>query len=194
MFLAGAALFIGLNVVLLQPISHLFVKKEELPINSTNLPLVRLSDLEPNTKLVRKPNEVFEGMIFGNQCLRFSNFLVPVSYELSDEATVAGRKWSDGSSEIYAPNVSMQIYKLRFESMNQGIMKELMGQYGEDFNGKFVEKKSSRFDRLMILDDKYSKRICAIKGDVVAVVWYTGESSMDLLLNKLDEKMTMLTQ
>lgn len=169
-----------------------FIKAETktLPLDNTDIPIVRLADVEQNPKLVRKSSQSIQDHIdWGNRYSYNWSLLAPVQYESAEQGIVYNEMWKDGSGE-YSPSINTKFYKLRFPSMADNLISDLMKRYDIAFeDGNFIKLNDIEFDILIIQEEDELKQIFASKGKAVMYVRYYGYANIDSLIDSISEKL-----
>ena len=169
-------------------------KTESLPVESTNLPIVRLADIEQNPKLVR---EVFYSDEDANRINGINynwSLFAPLQYESSEAGIVPGHFWNDGSGE-YSPSIRTHVYKLAFPSMIEGLISDYITKNDLLFYaGEFIPIESKDFDALYIREFEERKEVFAAKGKGLIYVSYFGYATMDVILKSVEEKLDLIAE
>ncbi len=97
---------------------------ETLPIESSDLPIIRLAEIEQNHNLVREEHFVEEQLDMLNQYSNKWSPIAPLQYESSGNGIVPGQLWQD-EDVTYSPNLRTEIYRLNFPSFLQQIEEKI---------------------------------------------------------------------
>ncbi|MEK4425656.1 DUF2812 domain-containing protein [Solibacillus sp. FSL K6-1523] len=162
-----------------------------LPKEDTNLPIVRLADIEQNPLLIRDEYYIDE-IDWGNHYTSNWSIIAPVQYESNENGVIENQKWLDESG-IYSPSLSSEVYYLRSKIFVKPLISDLMKWhlYGDETK-LFVEKQHPSFDQLMICEDKGWKQLVASKGKVVMYIRYSGNAEMNVLIENVAQKISVL--
>ncbi len=163
-----------------------------LPEDDSNLPLVRLADIEQNPMLVRNEDYMEDGKDWANRYSYNWSIFAPVQYESDENGLIAEMKWLD-ESDTYSPSISSEVYYLRFKALAEPLVSDLIKwhSYGDE-TAPFVEKKHPDFDRLIIQEEAEKKQLFASKGKVVMYVRYYGYAEIDVLIENVKQKILLL--
>ncbi|SEN98107.1 Protein of unknown function [Mesobacillus persicus] len=161
-----------------------------LPEGDIDLPIVRLADVEQNPELIRgKPSYMSDNVDWGNRYSYDWSPLAPVQYETDETGVVPGEMWKDGSGE-YSPSLTTRVFQLRFQSMADSLVSDLIKRYGFPFSQEdFVETKHPSFDQLIVHEEEHRKDVIAAKGKAVIHVQYFGYADIDSVIKNIEEKM-----
>lgn len=176
------------------PLVQLFKRETfTLPENESNLPIVRLADIEQNTLFVRDEYYI-DGIDWANHYTSNWSVFAPVQYESNESGVIERQKWLDESG-IYSPSVSTKVYHLTFKVFAEPLIDDLIKwhSYGDETK-LFVEKKHSNFDLLMIYEDKGWNQLVASKGKVVMYIRYFGNAELDVIIEKAAQKISLLAE
>jgi len=186
-FIVNAAIITVSILTIIIPVKQA-LKSNEYTLSETkdNLPIIRLSDIEENPSLQREVSYNEEGVDRLNRVLYEWSLLAPIQYSIDECGIVNGEMWYDNSGE-YSPSIHIQFYKLTFDSMADGLIKDLI--HREIYDPRFKSKKisSTEFDQLHIAVDDVTKYIFACWDNNVIFVRYHGNKDIDHLLNLLSE-------
>ncbi len=162
-----------------------------LPENDSNLPIVRLADIEQNSLLVRDEYYIDE-IDWANRYTTNWSVFAPVQYKYDESGMIENRKWLDESG-TYSPSVSAEVYHLRFKVLAEPLIDDLIKwySYGDEME-PFVEKQHPDFDQLIIHEDAEMKQLFASKEKVVMYVRYNGYAEMDVLIRNAAQKVNLL--
>lgn len=184
---------VGLSAII-PMVQLLKMDTKTLPETSVNLPIVRLADVENNPGFIRaEPEYMSDGVDWGNRLTYDWSPLAPVKYETDETGVVPGELWDDLSSE-YSPSIATQYYKLRFRSMADDLVADLIERYRyENSRRDYVEKKHPDLDLLIVHIEKGEKEIFAAKGSAVMHVRYHGYSDMESVTENVVKKIDDLS-
>ncbi|ATP40574.1 hypothetical protein CSE16_11215 [Solibacillus sp. R5-41] len=162
-----------------------------LPENGSNLPLVRLADIEQKPLLVGDDNYI-DGINLADQYTSNWSVFAPVQYEFYESGVIKGGKWL-GERGPYSPGVFTEVYQLTLKILAEPLISDLIKWHSlENKTDLFVEKQHSNFDRLIIYENKGLKQLIASKGKVVMYVRYSGNAGIDVLIENAAQKIRLL--
>lgn len=168
-------------------------KTETLPTSSSNLPIVRLADIEQDSNLTRKPAYIQRGVDLSNRYSCRWSLFSPLQFETNEHGVIADKMWKDGSGE-YSPSIDTWVYKLKIPSIKNGVLSDLMNRYSMKYEGgDFIEKENKDFDRLIIHESDYCKEIFAAKGKGVVYIRYYGYADFDSIIKVAAEKINLIS-
>ncbi|MCZ2260212.1 DUF2812 domain-containing protein [Sporosarcina sp. G11-34] len=176
------------------PWVQLIMQKEEtLPLGEVDFPIVRLADIEQNSSFVRDEILDSRSVDIGNRIMYNWSLLAPIQYETNEHGIVPDQVWKDGST--YSPGVTTLMYKLRFPSLKEGLISDLIAKNDVFFAEEDVERLESKvFDILIIREDDGFKEVFAGKGKGVIYVSYFGLEDMDTLLKNVEETIVLIAE
>lgn len=169
-------------------------KEETLPLEEVDAPIVRLADIEQNPDLVR--NEIMndDGVDIGNRVIHNWRLLAPIQYETNENGVIPEEVWEDGSGS-YSPSVSTLVYQLRFPSMKEGLITDLIAKNELFFTGANVKRlESDFFDVLITRENDGFKEVFAGKGKGVMYVSYFGEREVATVLDIVAKKIGLIAE
>ena len=185
---------VGLSAIL--PFMQI-VKNETktLPEASMDLPIVRLADIEENTKLVRGDSSYISDNVDWDNRYSFKwSPLAPVQYETDENGIVPGKMWEDGSGE-YSPSVHTMVYQLSVPAMADNLISDLIKRYRYEESGEgFVETTHPVFDLLIVHDEEDFKKVFASKGKAVIYVHYYGYADIESVIENIEEKIGLISE
>ncbi|SEN43205.1 Protein of unknown function [Paenisporosarcina quisquiliarum] len=164
----------------------------ELPTNDIDVPIVRLSDIEQSTEMVRQNASMRGDIDRGNSYTYKWSIMAPTQYEAREHGIVYGEEWNDASG-VYSPSTYSKVYKIIFPSMSENLVDDLIEWHGM-FEGKekLLQLEHSSFDHLIIKEDDETKEIFAAKGKGVMYVRYHGYAEMDILLKNVEQQIRLI--
>ena len=155
---------------------------EELPLVKNNQMHLRLSDIETDPALERKPGLTMHEIDWMNYAALAWSPYAPVMITLSENGIVPGRMWPDGSGE-YSPSIGVELYRLRFEWLADGVVKDLCSKYsGYDLEPVSEQPGQEGFDRLFIRSADSFREVFASRKNSVIHVRYYGDEDMDAVI------------
>ncbi|THE12981.1 DUF2812 domain-containing protein [Bacillus timonensis] len=179
---------VGLSAII--PFMQLYKHETKtLPEGNSDLPIIRLADVEQNPALVRGESEYMSDNVdWSNRYTSSWSPFAPVQYEADENGVVPGKRWADGSGE-YSPSITSIFYQLSIPSMADHFVADLIEWYRyNDSLDNYVKTKHPSFDQLIIHEDKEYKEVFASKGKNVIFVRYNGYAGMDSVVKAIEEK------
>lgn len=170
-------------------------KKETrtLPLVNNDLPIVRLADVEKNSKLVRKISLYNkEDIDWGNKYSYDWSLLAPIQYDSDEHGIISNEMWKDGSGE-YSPSIHTKVYKLNFSFITDNLIYDLIKKYNIE-NKDFLELDNTNFDKLIVQEEDGWKQIFASKGQAVMYIRYYGYADLDLVVKATEEKILLISE
>ncbi|QUW23530.1 DUF2812 domain-containing protein [Sporosarcina sp. Marseille-Q4063] len=167
---------------------------ETLPQKSSDLPFVRLADIEQNADLIREEYFVEDNRDILNQYHYHWSPFAPLQYETHESGIISNEVWKDGSGE-YSPYIYTQVYRLTFPSMNENLIKDLMGRYDYRYReGVLMRQESEDFDTLLIRKTDEETEVFAAKGKGLIHINYYGYAELDVILKSVGEKLALIAE
>ena len=185
----------AISTAVLPILQMTMAKTKALPVSSSDLPIVRLADVEQNPELVPEQPSYNRNNIDRNSSYSYAwSIFSPLQIESDERGEVANELWKDGSG-IYSPNISTWAYKLNLPYMHEGVLSDLINRYGEKYRGGvYVEMEHPDFDKLIVHEGDYStKEVYAAKGKGVIYIRYQGNASMNLIIEATAEKIKLIS-
>jgi multisubunit Na+/H+ antiporter MnhB subunit len=170
-------------------------KKETrtLPLVNNDLPIVRLADVEKNSKLVRKISLYNkEDIDWGNKYSYDWSLLAPIQYDSDEHGIISNEMWKDDSGE-YSPSIHTNVYKLNFSFMTDNLIYDLIKKYNIE-NKDFLELDNTSLDKLIVQEEDELKQIFASKGQSVMYIRYYGYADLDLVVKATEEKILLVSE
>ncbi len=188
--LSLALIMLSLVSILLPVMSMIKAETTALPLE-TDLPIIRLAEIEENTNLKRDAGySSKDGLDRSNQYQFSWSPVAPVQYETEEHGLIADQQWKDGSGS-YSPSIHTQYYEVRFpEIISDGLLRDLMKHYIYEEEEKYLLQniESDVFEYLYVMEDEEEKQIFAAHGNQVWYIRYYGYASTEKLLS-LTEKL-----
>lgn len=165
-----------------------------LPEGDSDLPLVRLADLEQNPLLVRDEYFMKDGIDRANRYLTNWSIFAPVQYESDENGVIEDKVWGDESG-TYSPSVSTEVYQLTFQVFATPLVSDLIKwhSYGDETE-PYVEIDHPEFDQLIVYEEAEKKELFASKGKVVMYISYYGYAEMESIIENATQKMRLLAE
>lgn len=164
-------------------------KRQTLPIESGDLPIVRLADIEQNPNLVREEHFVKEQLDMLNRYSYNWSPIAPLQYESSESGIVPGQLWP-GGDVTYSPSLRTEVYRLNFPSLSEKLLSDLVQWH--IYKGDVLKLESDVFDSLFIQEQEGFQEIFAAKGKVVMYVAYYGYADTEIILQQIEEKISLI--
>lgn len=184
---AGLYLIIALFTIFIPVVDIAKRKDYTLPEGNTNLPIIRLAEIEQNPNFMRETSYNSNDVDRGNRVSYDWSLLAPVQYEIDEHGIVNGEMWGDGSGK-YSPSINAQFYDLTFGSMAQSVTLDLINRYvWRRDNIEIKEVNSSEFDKIYIAEDDIKKQIFAYLDNKVIHVTYYGKGKIEDILPLVSE-------
>jgi len=186
--LAGIFLPLALLTVFIPFVQITKSKDYTLPEVNTNLPIIKLSDIEQNPKLMRGKSYYSKNVDMANRVRYDWSLLAPVQYEIAEHGIIDSELWEDKSGE-YSPSITTRYYKLTFGIMAENITLDLISRYVFRDDTEIREIYSSELDKLYIAEDTISKQIFASKDNQVIYVVYYGNGKIEDIIPLVEENL-----
>ncbi|KPU44751.1 hypothetical protein OXPF_18370 [Oxobacter pfennigii] len=165
---------------------------KELPLGDTNLPVVRLSDIEKSSRLVRKTAYTYKNIDYGNSIRYGWSPLAPKQYISEETGMVPGEIEIDGRE--YLPSVQTRVYKLTLPFLADKLAEELIMRHNRGINAKdYRSIDDLRFDSLIIRESSNMKEVFAYRNNVVIYVRYSGKADMSTLIENVSYRMSFVS-
>lgn len=187
----GLIYFVILAYVVVMPFLQMaFSETYDLPEIKTELPIVRLGDVENNPDLVRQNSSDVDRRI--NIYTKKWSLLAPVQIQSHEYGKVPNMKWNDNSG-IYSPSIHTRFYQLRVSNFSKSLVSDLIKRYGQAYNGeKYNEIEHADFDLLFLNERDGNKEIYAAKGKMVMHIKYYGHADMETFIKAISNMMNEL--
>ena len=165
-----------------------------LPEGDSDLPLVRLANIEQNPMLVRDEYYMRDGIDRGNRYSMNWSLFAPVQYESDEHGVIEDKVWLD-ESDTYSPSINTEVYQLTFQAFAAPLVSDLIKwhSYGDETE-PYVEKNHLQFDQLIIHEEDEKKELFASKGKVVMFVRYYGYAEMESIIENTAQKIRLLAE
>ena len=177
------------------PWIQIFIDRtENLPLKSSDLPFVRLADIEQNANLVREESFDEENRDRLNEYHYHWSPFAPLQYETNESGIIPDEVWEDDSG-AYSPSIRTQVYRLTFPLMSENLIKDLMTKYDYRYlEDAPIRQESEDFDTLFILETDGETEVYAAKGKGLIYVDYHGYAELDVILKSIGEKLTLVAE
>jgi hypothetical protein len=167
-------------------------RTETLPEAYTNLPIVRLAEVEQNPALERRHSYWQKNIDLGNSYRYDWSLLAPIKYQSGELGIVPNAMWQDGSG-IYSPSIDCWVYKLRLPSMADGLIADLIKRFGVSHRGgEYIQRKHPSFDLLTVHETEDFKEVFASKGKGVIYVRYYGYADLETVVENAAQKIVLV--
>ncbi|MEL7567996.1 MAG: DUF2812 domain-containing protein [Dehalobacterium sp.] len=186
--LAGLFLPIALFTALIPFVESAKSEDYTLPEGNTNLPVIRLSDIEQNPKLMREDGYKRNDVDWSNRVSYNWSLLAPVQYEIDEHGIVPGEMWEDQSGE-YSPSIKTRFYNLNLGCMAENLTLDLINRYVYRDDIKIKTINNSELDKMYIAEDDIRKQIFAYLDNQVIHVTYYGKENIEDIIPLVSEKM-----
>lgn len=165
-----------------------------LPEGDSDLPIVRLADIEQNPMLVREQYFMKDGVDWANSYSTNWSLFAPVQYESDEHGVIEDNVWGDESG-TYSPSVSTEVYELTFQAFALPLVSDLIEwhSYGDETE-PYVEINHPEFDQLIVYEEVEKKELFASKGKVVMYIRYYGYAEMESIIENAAQKIRLLAQ
>lgn len=179
----GAVVYLVFLTTLIIPTMSDNIKT--LPSNSDDLPIVRLADIEKDPNLVR--HESLDGDIdWANYYEHNWSIFAPIQYSSYEEGVV---------SDVHSPSMNTRVYKLRYPSMAEDLISDLIKRFDIEPDDKNLIKLNNKdFDNLIVYESKDFKDVFASKGKGVIHVRYFGNAKTDAIIDSVLHKINLISQ
>ncbi|MDF2614483.1 MAG: hypothetical protein K0S71_2269 [Clostridia bacterium] len=147
----------------------------------TDLPVIRLSEVEENPLLKRESGYNSRGVDWGNRVSYDWSLLAPIQLEVDEQGIVDNEMWEDNSG-IYSPSIHTQFYQLAFNKMTDGLLHDLMKRYLYNPDSRPSKVENSSFDELYIIEEDLTKQIFACWENKVIYVRYHGKKDIEHII------------
>ncbi|MDF2548540.1 MAG: hypothetical protein K0R93_3438 [Anaerosolibacter sp.] len=164
-----------------------------LPLEDTDLPIVRLSEVEQNPDLARKSPYAQDDIDWGNRYSYDWSLLAPVQYESNERGTVPNTMWKGGSGK-YSPSISTTVYQLVIPAMGESVVSDFIKKYGRIYRGgDFIETDHADFDLLIVHEEDELKEVFAYKGKAVMYVRYHGYADINRVIESTARRIALIS-
>jgi len=185
---AGVFLPMALFTVIIPVVDIAGSNDYTLPEGNTNLPIIRLAEIEKSPNLRRETGYHGNNVDQENRVSFDWSLLAPVQYEIEEHGVVNGEMWGDNSG-VYSPSITTRYYKLTFGSMAENLTLDLINRYVWRDNSEVKEVNHRSFDKLYMVEDGICKQIFAYLDNQVVHVTYYGEEGIEDIIPPLAQKM-----
>jgi hypothetical protein len=165
-----------------------------LPETGTDLPIVRLADVEQNPQLARKQSYLHDNIDWGNRYSYDWSLLAPIQYQADEHGVVPDAVWKDGSGE-YSPSIRSSVYQLRLPQLGEVFVNDLVKRYGMVNEGEiFSEVEHAGFDLLIVHEREHAKEVFVLKGKGVMHVRYFGQADLEAIIENTAQKIGFISE
>lgn len=176
--LAGLFLPMALFTIFIPFVEIAKSKDYTLPEVNTNLPIIRLADIEQNPKLMRETGYNGNDVDWANRVSYDWSLLAPVQYEIDEHGNINGEMWEDKSGE-YSPSITTRFYKLTFVSLAENLTLDLISRYVYRDDTEIKVINNSELDKIYLAEDDIRKQIFAYLDNKVVHVTYYGKGEIE---------------
>lgn len=165
-----------------------------LPITSDDLPVVRLSDIENTPDLRYYTDKIQNGINISKKYHFNWSFLAPVQYDSLEQGFVLGQRWNNHNT-VYSPDIVNRIYKLRYSFMVRRFFNDLVKRLDLEVNSENTTGiQHPEFDRLIVNESDNNKRVLVKKGNTVMYVSYHGHVDVDILIEVIADRISLISK
>jgi hypothetical protein len=196
LIVGSVVMIIAISTAVLPIIQMTMAKTKALPVSSTDLPILRLANIEQNPELLpKKPSYNRNNIDYNSRYSYAWSIFSPLQFESNENGEVAKELWKDGSG-VYSPSISTWAYKINFPYMNEGVLSDLIDRYGEKYRGGvYVEMEHPDFDKLIVREGDYdTKEVFAAKGKGVMYIRYQGNANINSIIEATLEKIKLISE
>ncbi|KUO65197.1 MAG: hypothetical protein APF84_08675 [Gracilibacter sp. BRH_c7a] len=186
--LAGIFLPLAFCTIIIPFVDIAKSKDYTLPEGNTNLPIIRLAEIEKDPNLMRETSYNGNNVDWANRVSFNWSLLAPVQYEINEHGIVNGEMWGDKSG-VYSPSITTRYYKLTFGNMADNLTLDLINRYVWRDNAEVKDVNHPEFDKLYMAEDGIRKQIFAYLDNQVIHVTYYGKERIEDVLPQLAQKM-----
>ena len=188
--------WIVVGLILLAMFSHLIITGSEKTkiqrIGDTNFPIIRLADLEQNFNLLPDSSILGEDVDWVISYSNYWSILSSMQLDTVENGIVEDEIWKDNSG-TYTPSIVTTMYKLRFSSMSEALLTDLIKYYSIlDGAEELKEIEHPSFDKLLVYEGEHNKELFAVKGEGVICIRYYGYADVNSLIEATAEKISLI--
>ncbi|AFQ43368.1 DUF2812 domain-containing protein [Desulfosporosinus meridiei] len=187
--LAGIFLPMALFTIIIPVVEIAQTKDYTLPEGNTNLPIIRLAEIEKSPGFRRETDFSGNNLDRANRVSCDWSLLAPVQYEIDEHGVVNGEVWEDNGG-VYSPSITTRYYKLTFGSMAENLTLNLINRYVWRDNAEVKEVNQRSFDKLYMVEDGSRKQIFAYWDNQVIHVTYYGKERIEDIIPPLAQKIS----
>lgn len=166
----------------------------KLEDSNTNLPIVRLADIEQssNFTITEKDSRKWYYSKW--------NIFAPIYYETYEDGEIIGEFWDDDNpryewkekGEVYTPSIITETYKLITSKMSPGVFNGLIKDIiDNEFENIKVE--NPNFEMLEVYKSTRFLEVFAYKGKGVIRVRYSGKSDLNNIIKAMEDKIELIS-
>jgi len=192
--ISGSSDTTGSNYLLEKPgvasILHYSYAEKNLPAGATNLPIVRLADIEKNPKFEKVKVSFIDGLDQNNNYTYKTNLLAPMKLVTYENGSIYKAVWNEEG----LPYLETHVYQLKYAWMSKYIADDLVKEYiGEQDIGSVEQRSNPELDKLLVYQDDYFTAVIAAKGRAVIYAKYRGDALPDTLIKAVAEKIAIIS-
>lgn len=185
---AGFFLPIALLTILIPFVDIAKSKDYTLPEVNTNLPIIRLAEIEQSPGLMRESGYKRNDVDWSNRVSYDWSLLAPFQYEADEHGIISGEMWADKNG-VYSPSITTRYYELAFSGMAKNLTLDLINRYVYRDGTEIKAISNLELDKIYIAEDDTKKQIFAYSDNQVVHVTYYGKAKIEdiipLLLKKV---------
>lgn len=168
-------------------------ERKTLPANSSNLPMVRLADIEKNENLIIDEQYSDDQINYSSYYEYNWNLLAPIKYETYENGTVEDKTW-DHNNQPYSTRIITDYYKLSIPKMSERIFNGLVKKEKSNSKGDFTEVYNPNFEKLVIHRHERFNEVFAYKGKGVIRVRYFGKADVNNIIQAIEDKINLISE
>ena len=163
-----------------------------LPLNAEAMPIILLSEIEETTDIdrIRAPfNTISESNWYSTD----KNFFTKIKYTTEEHVKI-NNPLDKTNTSVYSPTLFCKIYNLRFSSMADNLSLDEKKSMEELDYIKYEQMDSEDFDLLYVSEGDSSYEIIACDDNSVISLSYSGEASLNKILEVISKKLLLLNE
>lgn len=167
----------------------------DLPIDTSNLPVITLIDIENKETLKVHEKEDYDDYNYNSHYTKRSTFFAPLIYT-SNEAGYVAINPTTTYAKSHDVLVSTVSYKLRFKFMSKKLLKDLWEEHKEsnDFSSEPLILSDDDLDLLAIYKTNHNTTIFACSGKGVVKVTYNSKEDESKVISAIKKKLKMIDE
>jgi hypothetical protein len=159
----------------------------------TDLPIVRLADVEKNPSLRQKQSYTQNNIDWGNRYSYDWSLFAPVQYRSDEQGIVPNKMWKDESGE-YSPSIHSWVFQISFPFMAESVISDLIKRYGMSYEGgDFSRIEHDEIDLLVVHEGDAFKEVFAAKGRGVIYIRYFGYADINTIIENTVHKIALIS-
>ena len=168
-------------------------ERKTLPSNSSNMPIVRLADIEKDENLIIDEQHFDDQINYSSYYEYNWNLLAPIKYESYENGTIEDKTWGH-NNQPYTPRIITDYYKLSTSKMSEKIFNGLVKKEKSNSKGDFTEVYNPNFEKLVIHKHERFNEAIAYKGSEIIKVRYFGEQAVENIIQAIEDKIDLIAQ